>query len=81
VDHSPVVQEALDAIERGDWGQLKRVLHPYIHWTQNDTTLRGRTKVLAHLAAHPGVNPPTSYELRDGQIYRWTIGAKSKHSP
>jgi len=75
------VHDALDAIERRDWGQLERVLHPYVHWTENGATMRGRTKVLAHLAAHPGANPPISYELRDGQIYRWTIDARAKHPP
>jgi hypothetical protein len=28
--------------------------------------------VLDHLAAHPSTGPPVSYELRDGQVYRWT---------
>jgi len=72
-----VVQNALDAIERRNWELLKRVLHPYIHWTENSAKVRGRAKVLAHLSAHPVANPPTSYELRDGQIYRWTIEAES----
>jgi hypothetical protein len=71
VDH--LVQSALDAIQRRDWELLKRVLHPYVQWTQHGVKMRGRTKVLAHLAAHPVASPPTSYELRDGQIYRWTI--------
>jgi hypothetical protein len=79
VDH--VVQNALDAIERRDWGQLKRVLHPYVRWTENEATLRGRTKVLAHLTAHPVANRPTSYQLRDGQIYHWTIDAGSPAPP
>ena len=71
------MEDALDAIQRRDWAQLKRVLHPYVRWTENDATLRGRTNVLAHLAARPVAHPPTSYELRDGQIYRWRIEAGS----
>jgi hypothetical protein len=69
-----VVRDALDAIERRDWGLLTQLLHPYLHWTEPDTRLRGRRNVLAYLAAHPTASPPTSYELRDGQIYRWTLG-------
>jgi hypothetical protein len=34
---------------------------------------RGRSKVLAHLAVNPLADLPTSWELRDGQIYRWTV--------
>lgn len=34
-------------------------------------TIRGRTKVLAHLATASPAGPPDSYELRDGQISRW----------
>ena len=64
----PVVEAALDAIAARDWPRLRLLLHPYLHWTGG---IRGRTNVLAHLAAHPDVDPPTSYELRDGQIYRW----------
>jgi hypothetical protein len=67
----PRVQEALAAIGRQDWDAVKRVLHPYLHWTDADGTLRGRTKVLAHLAGRPAPAPPADYELRDGQIYRW----------
>jgi hypothetical protein len=69
-----LVQNALDAIERRDWGLLRRVLHPYIQWTENGSRIRGRTKVLAHLAIHTVANPPTSYEVRDGLVYRWTTG-------
>jgi hypothetical protein len=68
-----LVRTALDAIERRDWERLKPILHPYIHWSDRGATTRGRTKVLAHLAANPAAVAPTHYELRDGQIYRWTI--------
>jgi hypothetical protein len=75
------VQAALGAIERRDWELLRRVLHPYVHWTENGATRRGRTKVLAHLVARPVADPPSSYELRDGQIYRWTVDARSGDPP
>ncbi|TWP51848.1 nuclear transport factor 2 family protein [Lentzea tibetensis] len=62
--------EVLAAAARGDWDALKPLLHPYLHWSDGEAKLRGRTKVLAHLAAHP-VGPPAEVELRDGQVYRW----------
>ncbi|MEU8813017.1 nuclear transport factor 2 family protein [Actinoplanes sp. NPDC048796] len=65
----PIVAEVLDAVGREDRAALIRLLHPYLHWTEGGVTVRGRTKVLARLAGVPG--PPASYELRDGQIYRW----------
>jgi hypothetical protein len=67
-----VVRGALEAIEREDWGALRLVLHPYLHWSDGAARLRGRTKVLEHLAAHRPAGPPREYELRDGQIYRWS---------
>jgi hypothetical protein len=67
-------QVVLDALARRDWELLRCVLHPYLHWTEDGVTIRGRTKVLAHLADAPPSGPPVSYELRDGQIYRWTAG-------
>lgn len=66
------VDDAVAAIEARDWDVLKLLLHPYLHWTSGGVTIRGRVKVLAHLASVPPVGPPVSYELRDGQIYRWT---------
>jgi hypothetical protein len=70
-----LVRDALDAIERRNWSLLRPLLHPYIHWTENGVTMRGRTKLLAYLADNPVADPPTRYEIRDGQIYRWTIEA------
>lgn len=68
----PRVQVVLDGVERGDWDLVRQVLHPYFHWTQGETTTRGRTKVLALLADRDSVDPPHFIEVRDGQIYRWT---------
>lgn len=67
-----VVRDAAAAIERRDWDVLKLLLHPYLHWSEGGVTIRGRTKVLAHLENAAPQGPPGSCELRDGQIYRWT---------
>jgi hypothetical protein len=67
----PTVNAALQAMRQRDWDTLRPLLHPYLHWVEGDTRLRGRTKVLAHLEASPAPAPPASWELRDGQIYRW----------
>ena len=64
--------EAIAAIERRDWGKLKPLLHPYLHWTGPDGQItRGRTRVLRQLDGQPPSGLPVRYELRDGQIYRW----------
>jgi hypothetical protein len=68
-----VVGQAMTAISRGNWDELKPLLHPYLHWRCADgRVIRGRTNVLAYLAATPVGEPPQGHELRDGQIYRWT---------
>ena len=67
-----VVRTALAALERRDWAGMRQLLHPYVHWAAGGTAVRGRTKVLAHLKTAPVPGAPASYELRDGQIYRWT---------
>jgi hypothetical protein len=67
-----IVTEVLDAVERGDWATVKALLHPYLHWREPGVALRGRTKVLVRLAESPPPSPPSTVELRDGQIYRWT---------
>jgi SnoaL-like protein len=74
----PIVHDVLDAVERGDWATVKALLHPYLHWREPGVALRGRTKVLARLAESPPPSPPSTVELRDGQIYRWT--STSPHS-
>ncbi len=60
----------MGAIEAGDWTAFAKLVHPYVHWTEDGHTTRGRTKVMAELS-HRGAKAATSYELRDGQIYRW----------
>ena len=50
---------------------MRPLLHPYLHFSDGSTRLRGRTQVLAHLADHPTPKPPREVEIRDGQVYRW----------
>lgn len=62
---------AWDRIERRDWAAAQELLHPYLHWTDGEVSLRGRRRVLAHLAAAPTPRPPAQVEVRDGQVRRW----------
>lgn len=57
-------------LDAGEYGELRPLLHPYLHFSDGPVSLRGRTNVLDHLREH-GARPPTSVEVRDGQIYRW----------
>jgi hypothetical protein len=59
------------AIDAGEWGELRPLLHPYLRWQDGDTVLRGRTNVLRHLQQVPTPRPPLEVEVRDGQVYRW----------
>jgi len=63
---------AWSLIEQQEWGEVRGLLHPYLHWVDGAVALRGRTNVLHHLAEHPTPKPPESVEVRDGQVYRWT---------
>jgi hypothetical protein len=71
-----IIHNALEDMEAGNWDDLKLLLHPYVHWTQDDgVTLRGRKNVLQWLASRQArLVPPGRFELRDGQIYRWSSG-------
>jgi hypothetical protein len=60
------------AIDSGEWGELRLLLHPDLHWHDKHSELRGRSKVLAHLQQVPTPKPPTKVEIRDGQVYRWS---------
>lgn len=62
---------AWSAMDAGEWADLRLLLHPYLHFSDGRITLRGRVKVLAHLRETPRSRPPTSVEIRDGQVYRW----------
>ncbi|MDG6106570.1 nuclear transport factor 2 family protein [Dactylosporangium aurantiacum] len=67
-----IVRDVIDAVRRQDWDVVKALLHPYPHWSEPGTAIRGRRNVLARLAAGPVPGPPDFHELRDGQVYRWT---------
>jgi hypothetical protein len=67
-----IIEAVLGAVERHEWAQLKTLLHPYLQWKEPGVAIRGRTKVLARLSAGPLPGAPSSYELRDGQVYRWS---------
>jgi hypothetical protein len=60
------------AMDAGEWGELRPLLHPYVHFADGGVALRGRSNVLRHLQESPGARPPRSVEVRDGQVYRWT---------
>src|SRR5215218_7038859 len=57
-------------LDAEEYGELRPLLHPYLHFTDRDVSLRGRTQVLNWLREHR-VKPPTEVQVRDGQIYRW----------
>jgi hypothetical protein len=59
------------AMDAGDWGELRPLLHPHLHWTDGAVRLRGRRDVLEHLRSHPTPRPPREVEVRGGQVYRW----------
>lgn len=67
----PPTALAWAAMDAGDWDRLRSLLHPYLHFTDGDLALRGRRRVLEHLRSHPTPRPPTTTEIRDGQVYRW----------
>lgn len=71
------VDQVIAAVEAGDVDAARLLLHPYLHWSEGDVRVRGRTTVLEQLRGCARLARPTSVELRDGQIYRWTGEAPS----
>ena len=69
-----VAERAHQSMVDRNWRALIPLLHPYLHWSGPDNvTIRGRKNVLAMLTERTDPpEPPTSVELRDGQIYRWS---------
>ncbi|HEU5037095.1 MAG TPA: hypothetical protein VFT70_08820 [Nocardioides sp.] len=67
----PPTAAAWNALDSGDWEGLRDLLHPSLRFVDRDVDLRGRTKVLAHLRAHPVPRPPSRTEVREGRVYRW----------
>jgi hypothetical protein len=68
----PPAARAWAALDAGEWSELHTLLHPYLHWQDGAVRLRGRAHVLAHLRQVPTPRPPTTVEVRDGRLYRWT---------
>ncbi len=65
-------------LDAGEYGELRPLLHPYVHFSDGAVSLRGRSQVLAWFREHR-VKPPTEVEVRDGQIYRWVrVTARSR---
>ena len=66
-------------IEQQEWGEVRQLLHPYLHFADDRADggagvhLKGRNQVLAYLREHPTPRPPSSVEVRDGQVYRWVL--------
>ena len=58
-------------VEQQEWGEVRPLLHPYLHFDDGAVHVRGRTNVLTHLREHPTPRPPHDVEVRDGQVYRW----------
>ena len=74
-EDADVVLELAVAIEARDWARVEQLLHPNVHWRDSSGAIRGRRSVLRHLAGGSEVlASPASWELRDGQIYRWNAG-------
>ncbi len=65
------VSAVLHSIEAGDWAEFAKLVHPYVHWTEDGVTTRGRVQVMALLSRHHATKPATSVEMRDGQVYGW----------
>ncbi|MFN2556132.1 MAG: nuclear transport factor 2 family protein [Nitriliruptorales bacterium] len=68
-----VIEAAREAMARRDWDAMRLLLHPYLHWRdETGHVTHGRQNVLAMLSTSDAPSPPSSHEVRDGQIYRGT---------
>ena len=66
------VTTVIGAVAGEEWVVLRRVLHPYLRFTdERGRTTRGRTKVIALLRMTERLETPTEVRLRDGQVYLW----------
>jgi hypothetical protein len=74
-ESADAVEHVVAAVREGDPGSESLRLHPYLHWQDGATSIRGRTRVLSHLAGLRELATPAFVELRDGQIYRWIAEA------
>lgn len=66
------VTTVIGAVAGEEWVVLRRVLHPYLRFTdERGRTTRGRTKVIALLRMTERLETPAEVRLRDGQVYLW----------
>ena len=66
------VTTVMGAVAGEEWVVLRRVLHPYLRFTdEHGRTTRGRTKVIALLRMTERLETPAEVRLRDGQVYLW----------
>lgn len=73
-DSTRHVRAVCGAVAVNDWLALRRVLHPYLHFTdERGRTTGGRLKVIAPMREIDVLGPPVDIELRDGQVYRWRV--------
>jgi hypothetical protein len=73
-EDADIVLELAAAIEARDWDRVER---SSIRTSSGETragVVRGRTNVLRHLTGSESIAAPASWELRDGQVYRWNAG-------
>ena len=70
-EDAETVLELSAAIEARDWARVEQLLHPDVHWRDSGGVVRGRRSVLTHLAGSDSIAPAASWEVRDGQVYRW----------
>ena len=59
-------------LEQRDWPGVRPLLHPQVRWTDGDVRLRGRNRVIAHLADRPTPRPPDEVEVRAGRLTHWS---------
>ena len=59
------------AMDAGEWGELRPLLHPYLHWTDGDVAPARPEQRARAPPGHPTPRPPREVEVRDGQVYRW----------
>ncbi len=71
---------AWNAMDAGEWDELRPLLHPGLDWTDGAVVLKGREQVLEYLGTHPAPRPPREVEVREGQVSRW-VRASGARAP
>jgi hypothetical protein len=67
-------------MEQQEWGEVRPLLHPYVRYDDGTASVRGRSRLIAHLREVPTPRPPVEVEVREGQLYRWVGGVGSRSS-